>query len=502
MELNYNSFIQNINNFNAENYIKKINIDIFNKFYEYYLVLDEEENKKYNANVIKFKKSINEQKNHKYVKINREPEEYKKLYDINNIQDEDQKVAIMIRSYLNKLSNETYERISTQLIDELLSIENIKIFEILSKEITNKCIFDNKYRNLYINLCHNIWNNKQIHYNLIKMKKEGYDYYWYIDIADKNKIQYNGPYENESSVKNDIFKKINFKRYFLNYIQNLFNNKNIDISSLDDESFFDEKKKLLSLCELISILFIDKHINFNIINITLINLLHLNNNLDEIKEIEFELIYQILKYISENNIYYKFTEFNTIFNEYIKILINCKNSNVGKRSIYFIDENINILNLLVKNNKNNNIIKKDKFTNKQNDKIISVNNNISFIDSLIKQNIEQSSKLLKESKTIENDIKIIINLILDKTKKYDILFITTILLKNKNNYLYIIEKIINEIINDYEDIVLDIPDIKVSVINLIKNLELNETFINECEMKLNNYLDSDSDSDSDFDLIR
>ena len=122
--------------------------------------------------------------------------------------------------------------------------------------------------------------------------------------------------------------------------------------------------------------------------------------------------------------------------------------------------------------------------------------------SLIKQNIEQSSKLLKESKTIENDIKIIINLILDKTKKYDILFITTILLKNKNNYLYIIEKIINEIINDYEDIVLDIPDIKVSVINLIKNLELNETFINECEMKLNNYLDSDSDSDSDFDLIR
>ena len=46
----------------------------------------------------------------------------------------------------------------------------------------NKCIFDYKYRNLYINLCSKIWNNKRIHYNLIKINKENNKYFT-IDVG-------------------------------------------------------------------------------------------------------------------------------------------------------------------------------------------------------------------------------------------------------------------------------------------------------------------------------
>ena len=121
MEITYNTFIEDITNFTLDSYISNKNNlfeDNFNKFYNYYLILEDEEKKKYNANIIKFKKSMNDQKSVKFMKINRAPEEYKKIYDLNNIQDENEKLSIKIRSYLNKISADTYEKICTQLIDE------------------------------------------------------------------------------------------------------------------------------------------------------------------------------------------------------------------------------------------------------------------------------------------------------------------------------------------------------------------------------------------------
>ena len=62
MEVTYNTFIEDITNFTLDSYISNKNNlfeDNFNKFYNYYLILEDEEKKKYNANIIKFKKSTN-----------------------------------------------------------------------------------------------------------------------------------------------------------------------------------------------------------------------------------------------------------------------------------------------------------------------------------------------------------------------------------------------------------------------------------------------------------
>ena len=493
MEITYNTFIEDITNFTLDSYISNKNNlfeDNFNKFYNYYLILEDEEKKKYNANIIKFKKSINDQKSVKFMKINRAPEEYKKIYDLNNIQDENEKLSIKIRSYLNKISADTYEKICTQLIDELIEINNLKIFEILSKEITTKCILDNKYRNLYINLCNKIWNNKQIHLNLINIKKTGYDYYWNVI----NNIDVYGPFKNETLLKNDAFKKINFKTYFLNYIQDQFYNKNINIDSLEDEVFFEEKKKILSLCELISILYINNHINFDIINIVLINLLHLNNT-DKVKEIELELFHLIINniYKNGNNNNNKFNEYNKLFNQYIETLNGFINLNISKRSEFFISEINKILNIFL--NKDKNGLKNNSSNNLTNNSKI----NISFFDSLHNKKIDLSYNSFKKEQNFEENITKIINLVLDKTKKYDNLFLVQFLKKIKNEYTALFNNIINKIIENVEDIILDIPTIKERFTNLIQDLELNNNYIKEIEFKINKYLSNEYDDEDDED---
>lgn len=553
MQVDYSTFVSNIEQLNAEQYLNShqyIDDERFNQFYDYYLVLYEEEKKKYNANAIKFKKSIMEQKNMKYLKINRDNEEFKKIYDINNIQNENEKILITIRSHLNKICEETYEKISKQLIEELINHENIKIFELLSQEIINKCIFDNKYRNLYIQLCNQIWSNRELHYNLITIKKKNYDYYWYLNNDNNCKnnennsqsdayIEYQGPFKNESSLKNDAFKKMNFKIYFLNYIQNLFNNKNLNITQLEDELFFEEKKKLLSLCELISILFIDKHINFKIINIVIINLLHLNNNFDPISEIELELINLILTKIKDQCTYFKFTNYTELIQQYVNILTNYLETDISKRSKFFIEEIIILLQKIVQpvvknsyftdinNNYTNsnkvhvssnpNVYKPGCFQSDWNNGLtlsnIKLKNKDALKENIIESCLDHIKKQNNESlisflESLDKDDKIhciqkMISLNIDKSKKYNLLFIQEILytLNNKysNKYHSIIYQCLKENIQNITDIILDVPDIG----EIIKNLILIIQFSNKDESALISLIeelciqDSDNEDDSD-----
>ena len=562
MQVDYNTFVSNIEQLDAEQYLNShqhIDDEKFNQFYDYYLVLYEEEKKKYNANAIKFKKSIMEQKNMKYLKIHRDNEEFKKIYDVNNIQNENEKILITIRSHLNKICEETYEKVSKQLIEELINHENIKIFELLSQEIINKCIFDNKYRNLYIQLCNQIWSNRELHYNLITIKKKNYDYYWYLnndtncknnedtkdssDGLNESNIQYNGPFKNESSLKNDAFKKMNFKIYFLNYIQNLFDHKNLNITQLGDELFFEEKKKLLSLCELISILFIDKHINFKIINIVIINLLHLNNNFEPITEIELELINLILTKIREQCSYFKFANYTELIQQYVKILNDYLETDISKRSKFFIDEIIILFRKLVQP-----VVKNSYFTDIYNDSQsnshklhISSNPNAykpgsfqsdwingstfsntklknkditkenimeTFLDHMKKQNNNQIISFLeslgKNDKTL--CIQKMISLNIDKSKKYNLFFVQEILhtLNNEysDKYSAIIYQCLKENIQNITDIILDVPDIGEIIKNLISMIQFSNkdenTLISLIEELCIQESDNEDDSDSEW----
>lgn len=489
MSFDYNIFKKHIISFDYHKYLNNSHQDFnekFNKFYDYYLkiIQDEIENtKQLNA---KFNKNINDK--NKFSKFNRSPIEMKKVCSFDSIGDENEKLNIIIRTYLNKISEDTYEKVSEQLLNKLLSNKNTNIFKILSEEIVNKCLFDYKYRNLYINLCSKIWNNKKIHYNLIKIVKKDNLYYGEYNIFENN-VDEIGPFNTIDEIKDNFLKKINFKNFFVDFLQELYYNKDLNIEHLDDDNFFSMKKKALLLVELLSILFIQKHINFDIINLIIIDLLHQNNNFNEIKEIEFELLHIMIKFIYENNKSFKFIEYKKIIDKFRNILQNILNkdgNNLSKRSDYFINEIIIIFTKILNNEKFNN--------NNDNNKTNNLDNNI--IENAEKGYIDNFYYSFKNQKSNDklNIISTLINKILENNKNKNIF---KCLKKIKNIHIKNIEDILQKIINNLDDIILDIPDIEKNIKYFVQELELNENLIIEMNNKLETISNSDSDNDSD-----
>jgi len=332
--VSYSSYKNNISIFNSEEYLKNQiesdSFDLFLDFIQKYREIESEDLKKpIFSQTTKFKKNPNNFKHYKNLKIlrDKDKDENKNGWTFQTPVEENTKISVLIKSFLNKISNDNYNQVSVEFIDEILKIKNNNLFQIICDEIYNKCIFESKYRNLYINLCSKIWNNRIIHYNLTNIILHDNNYYWTY-IGDTKKY---GPFSNEINTKNDIYQKSSFKKYFLNYIQKLYINKNLSFDSLDEDEMYYQKKKVLLLVELIGLMYIEKYINFDISNIIIIDLLHINK-FDKIKDIEYELLFNLLKIIKDNKTNYtSLNEYKYIFNEYITNL-NSIIMNLSKQS--------------------------------------------------------------------------------------------------------------------------------------------------------------------------
>jgi hypothetical protein len=491
MSPSYSSFKNDLISFNTEEYIKIIyeneSFTIFSNFLENYKDIEHEDFKKpIFSQTSKFKKIPNNFKNYKYLKINRDNEdnenEKKNNWTFENPKEDNEKISILIKTYLNKISEDTYKKISSDFMNELILIKNINLFEILCTEILNKCLFDNKYRNLYINLCYKIWNNKQIHYNLIELVTKDDCYYWEFN----EKI--NGPFNSELNAKNDAFNKINFKKYFLNHIQKLYLIKDFSFENLNEDEIFIKKKKILLLVELIGIIYIEKYINFDIINIIIIDLLHLNNNFKNIEDIEYEALYTLIKLIKEHKKNYsEFIEFKTLFNSFI-LHINQIMENVilSKRSSFFLENIILNLKIFLSNNDNSLTYNENKYVDDE--KL-----NSTFI---IKLNANENYNELYNIYKNINDKSTVIYKAIDKfmaeTKHNKNIINFLIEIKNSNLITNILEKIIENI----QDIMLDIPNANEKLFYLINNINYNHTKKTEFINILKNIDESDSDNSS------
>jgi hypothetical protein len=494
MYLSYSSYTDDIISFDTEEYIKNLidsnSCDFFFNFIENYKEIETEDFKKpVFSQTTKFKKIPSNYKNYKYLKINRDNDEIKNKWVFEGPENEYDKISILIKTYLNKISQDTYKKISTDFLNEIVALDcNINLFEILSIEILNKCIFDNKYRNLYVNLCYKIWTNKQIHYNNVNIFLEDDKYYCNIKSND----EIHGPFTSEINAKNDIYNKFNFKKYFINHIQKLFNNKDFSFENLNEEDIFIKKKKILLLTELISIIFIEKYINFDIINIIIIDLLHINNNIKPIEEIELESLYVLLKLIKENkNTYNDLSEYKIIFTEFNDIIIKIRESNnLSKRSIFFIGEIITIINLFT-NNKD-----KDKDNSYKSLFVDKINNKDIILEKIKKNEFSEIINLYKNIKNEDKNeiIKKLIEIYVDQTKINEQIIL---LLKELKEY-DIIYNNIDKIIDNINDIILDVPNIESKLNYIINNIDINNNkkiyFLDK--IKLNLILNSD-DSESD-----
>ena len=494
---------ENINENINEN--KNKSFEIFFEFISSYKEIENEDLKKpIFSQTTKFKKNPNNYKNYKnykYLKISRENEEVVNTWNFDSPTDESDKISVMIKSSLNKISQDTYKNISIEFIKELEEVKYCNnLFDILSKEIINKCLFDNKYRLLYINLCNKIWNNRIIHYNLVNIVNKEDNFFW-----DYENQTY-GPFNKEIDAKNDIFNKLNFKKFFVNYIQKLYINKDLSLENLADDDFFKKKKQILLLIELISIMYLEKYISFDIINIIIIDLLHLNDNFAKIEEIEFESLYTIVKLIKEhkninlnlNNL----NEYKFIIDEFI-VIINkiIENNSISKRSDFFLKATIEILSYLNQKtvpNMSSHIKNSDINLNKS-----------KFIESIKSNNISQMENIYKSCECENTKIYFIEKLlfyILEQKNNNEVLIV---FLKNMSNsfdlnFLNFLYNKINEITNNMEDILLDSPYAKERMIFILENINKNHKKrenILELINRIGNESNSDEDSDSDNEII-
>jgi len=498
MTFSYSSFKNDILSFKNEEYIKTLEdptlYNSFVDFIESYRQIETEDFKKpIFSQTTKFKKIPNNFKNFKYQKINRENKEGDEnnnqpiQFSFENPVNDNEKISFMIRTHLNKISKDTYKKISLEFINELCEVKNNELFEILCIEILKKCLFDNKYRNLYINLCYKIWTNKQIHNNLINIIIKDGKYYWVENVKEA----LYGPFSSENLCSNDAYMKLNFKKYLLNHIQKLYNNKDVNFKDLSEEEEYIKKKKVLLLIELITIMYSEKYINFDIINIIIIDLLHITNSFVPIIEIEFEGLHLLLKNIQDNKInsVNQLSEYKTIFEEYINIIQGIFDIENTKRSVFFLNEILEILNefanLSKKSMKNvlqTAILQTDVKSSVSIPVSIIINYESILFDKLSEWNVDELYDIFNKI----NDRETIIYQIIDKSVSGKVININLYKLLNKiGNKDNILNNVIEKFIENIEDIELDVHDIRTKLLEIIEECGLNV----ELKDKINEYSD-------------
>ena len=488
----YSAFLQDIQNFlNFSNLNEKFDSGIkdFNVFIDRYKEIINEDIKKPAFIQISKNKNV---KSYKYIKFNRENDDFvKKSWSINNQIKDNEKVILFIKSNLNKISDENYNIISQEFIDELLNLDyDESIFEILSNEIITKCIYDNKYRKVYINLCSKIWSSKKFHYQLYDIIDENDGGENNINIYCVNKLtkERSESFSNDADIKKYILRKSNFKNYFMNYIQQIFLKSDLSFvndNGLSETDFLKKKKEYLVIIDIIGVLFYENHIHIDILNIIIMYLLHINNNFDKITDIEYEAFYNLIKNIEKIGINKK--SYSKFYTEIINIIEQIKDSEkLSKRVLFFLDEIVmNINKTFLSENNLEKICLPSILDNKN-----------TFIENFKKRNFRTCKNIfrkldleLDENKNLFYDLFIYL---LEKRE----LNISSLNELDDNGGDYMRSDIKN-IISNYSDLSLDISNLKERLLNLIEKLNLDGK--EELLEQVKNIVDLEDDDESEDD---
>lgn len=269
----------------------------------------------------------------------KERERKQKVWNSHIPSSTDQKLHTLIDSYLNKISDESYKKISIEFMNELIKVQDLFYFDIITKKIIDKCVMDNKYQHLYIQLCNKIWTNRQIHYNLATIHESDKKYTWTHKYEIDGKRVY-GPFATEMDAKMNIFYELNFKKYFMNYLQDLFLHKNVNFSHIEnDDEFFLHKRQFMVIIEILGIMYMERFMPVDILHIVIMKLFHMNDMNMDIQSIEIDGILQIFKLMNKYKERYQITDYFKlpIFDEYFNYITQIEQlASFNMRTKYFL----------------------------------------------------------------------------------------------------------------------------------------------------------------------
>jgi hypothetical protein len=507
----FKEFKDDISNFEMKNYLENkmesSRIEKISQFLELYKKIEEEDLKKpIFSQTSKFKKFPNHLKYYKYIKFSRD-EETRKKWSVQQPQTEVEKIVLFIKGMLNKIGENNFESVKEEFLDGFLQFDHPDLFEVLVNELYIKCISDSKFRHFYLQICCILCQNRQLHenrYQVIDIEGDFYVLFKYPTkeyglekINEENMI---GPFTSESDAKQEAYMMMNLKRYFLNFLENKFKEKDTTFGkrNLEDQEFFDKKRSILGLVDIMLLLYKDKFIHMDILHIMLLDLLHMNENAFEpIEEIEFEAIHHMIKFFYENN-FINAVKY-PVFDNYLQIIKDLKkNESNSKRMVFFINEIEQILLHPVFVPKVVHLSEKE-FTQLWK-KLMKEEVLIKFMDCMEKNLIPEMKDKVMEDVFFyvfeQKEIKMGYVSILDK-------FISS------SKYIELMDKIIDAI----EDYSLDISNLHKKILKMIelKNSSKNEEWKEKIYKTMSNEGDdaddwenmgSDDDDDDDFMISR
>jgi hypothetical protein len=305
MSSSFNSFQLSISLFSIPDYVNGKYPTLSEHYFPFKVIYEgiheEDKKKPLFSQTTKFKKFPNNLKGYKYQKIQRD-----NVKIFQPTIEETDKIKITINTHLNKITSHNFEKISVLLIDDLLKINNSKLFEILGDEIYFKCKNDDKYKHIYIQL-----------FEQISKKIDG------------------------------------FKEYFVNFIQKEFYEKKMITEVQTDEEEIVHKKSVLVVIDIILLLIQHKIVKIDVLHFTIINLLHLDNNPSPVHELELECLHLIFKHMEKNSLGIKHQR--RICYEYVEQIekiqfmnqfMNQSMNLFSKRTLFFIDQMKNIIRTL------------------------------------------------------------------------------------------------------------------------------------------------------------
>jgi len=193
----------------------------------------------------------------KFSKFSRENDD-KKAWSIKKFIKNDDKTVVFIKTTLNKISDETYDLVSDELLEGIYKLEyDETILEVLSNEIINKCIYENKYRKLYIKLCSKIWSDVEFHKRMFYVdcntNKPNILYY----VTKSTNTRSSRIFSSEEEIGKYLFTNYNFKKYFINHLHDIIYNFKPDyytMENLDEDEINKRKKYTLGIFEIINII--------------------------------------------------------------------------------------------------------------------------------------------------------------------------------------------------------------------------------------------------------
>ena len=462
--INYTLFKDQIDKFeDFSKYQENDSFDCFYQFLDFYKeIVNDDSMKPMFIQFAKNKKNNLSNKNYKFSKFSRENDD-KKAWSIKKFIKNDDKTIVFIKTTLNKISDETYDLVSDELLEGIYKLEyDETIREILSNEIINKCIYENKYRKLYIKLCYKIWSDIEFHKRMFyvdcDVEKPNVLYY----VTKSTNVRSNRIFSSEEDIGKYIFNLFNFKDYFINHIHKIiysFNAEYYSFNNLDEEEANKRKKYTLGIFELVNILSSNKHMNVDVVHILMVKLIHLNDTFEPIHNFEYEILYNIVKYLfSLKELYGSYNVFYKEFTNYLGQIL--ANNSLPKRIEFFVTEIIDMLSKMSGISENNIMITQP----------LNSNNQMEIIKTNFKSGNIRGCKDIITKINNDNRLQLINNLLLYIIEQRNITNDMIKLLNDLNTKE--IERELYTICNNIDDIMLDIPNANDKCIKLINELNI------------------------------